>query len=123
MADISNLRKRRGAIKASITKLTTRMKQLESKVHEPATFELAQQLVPNLNSLDAKYKEHHFSIVDNIDETDEAYLAKEQEVLDNHDEEFSILLPQMAHPSKLVPCLTPDLLCHLFLNALFNHWA
>ena len=76
------------------------MKQLESKVHEPATFELAQQLVPNLNSLDAKYKEHHFSIIDNIDETDEASLAKEQEVLDIHDEEFSILLlraQQLVH--------------------------
>ena len=87
MADTSNLRKRRGAIKASITKLTSQIKQLESKVHEPTTFELAQQLVPNLNSLDARFKEHHFSIIDNIDEKDIESLAKEQEVLDAHDEE------------------------------------
>ena len=76
------------------------MNQLESKVHDPATFELAQQLVPNLTSLDAKYKEHHFSIIDNIDEKDEASLAREQEVLDAHDEELSILLlraQQLVH--------------------------
>ena len=100
MADASNLRKRRGAIKASITKLTSRIKQLESKVHEPTTFELAQHLAPTLNLLDAKFKEHHFSIIGIIDEKDATSLAKEQEVLDAHDEELSILLlraQQLVH--------------------------
>jgi hypothetical protein len=36
--------------------------------------------------LDAKLKEHHFSIIDNIDEKDDTVLAREQEVLDAHDE-------------------------------------
>ena len=92
MSDPSNLRKRRGAAKASITKLASRLKQLESKVHEPSTLELAQQLVPNLNSLDARFKEQHFLIIDLLEEGDETSLAKEQEVLDNHDEELSTLL-------------------------------
>lgn len=119
MSDISNLRKRRGAIKASTMKLTSRMKQFESKAHESATIELAQQLVPNLNSLDAKYKEHHFSIIDNINEKDEASLAKEQEVLSTHDEEFSFccfmrsnlftsaLLPPIWGVVKLSPATLP----------------
>ena len=92
MADTSNLRKRRGAIKASITKLTSRIKELESKVHEPTTFELA-QLVPNLNSLDARFKEHHFSIIDNIDEKDLESLAKEYDALPPLTREITKLFP------------------------------
>ena len=86
MADLSNLRNRRGITKASITQLSTKLRQLESLVHDPSTFKLTQQLVPNLNSLDARFKIQHFSI---IDEGDETTLAKEQEVLDAHDEELS----------------------------------
>ena len=92
MSDPSNLRKRRGAAKASITKLASQLKQLESKVHEPLTLKLAQQLVPNFNSLDARFKEQHFLIIDLLEEGNETSLEKEQEVLDNHDEELSTLL-------------------------------
>ena len=55
------------------------------------TLELAQQLVPSLNSLDARFKEQHFLVIDLI-EGDETTLTKEQEVLDAHDEEFSSLI-------------------------------
>ena len=92
MSELPKVRKRRGAAKASTTKFTSQLKQLESKVHEPSTFELAQQLVPNLNALDARFKEQHFFILDLIDESDVDALAKEQEILDNHDEELSMLL-------------------------------
>lgn len=92
MSELPKLRKRNGAAKASITKFTSRLKQLESKFHEPSTFELAQQLVPNLNSLDARFKEQHFAILDLIDEDDADALAREQEILDVHDEELSMLL-------------------------------
>ena len=77
VASLSNLR---GITKASITRLSTKLRQLEFLVHDPSTFELAQQLVPNLNSLDARFKEQHFSTIDLIDEGDETTLAKEQEV-------------------------------------------
>ena len=73
-------------------KLSTRLKALETKVHEPTTLDLAQQLAPTLKSLDAQFKDQHFSIIDTIDESDSDSLAKEQEVLDNHDEESSVLL-------------------------------
>ncbi len=94
----------------------SRIKQLESKVHEPATFELAQQLAPNLNLPDAKFKEHHFSNIDNIDEKDDTAHAREQGVLDVHDEELSILLlrvQQLVHKCsdmggrKLSPVILP----------------
>ena len=91
MSEVSNLRKRRGVTRASITKLFTRLKTLESKVDESTTFDLAQQLTPNLKSLDAQFKDQHFLIIDAIDESDVDSLAKEQEVLDNHDEEISVI--------------------------------
>ena len=89
MADISNLRKRRSTTKGSITKLSNRIKMLESKVHEPSTLDLANQLMPNLKTLDEQFKMQHFLIVDAIDESDEGSLTKEQEVLDRHDDEMS----------------------------------
>ena len=52
---------------------------------------LAQQLTPNLKSLDAQFKDQHFLIIDAIEESDVDSLAKEQEVLDNHDEEISVM--------------------------------
>lgn len=48
--------------------------------------------MPNLTSLDARFKEQHLSIIDLIEEKDETTLAKEQDVLDVHDEAFSSLL-------------------------------
>ena len=91
MPETSNLRKRRGVTRASTTKLFTRLKTLESKVHEPTTLDLAQQLTPNLKSLDAQFEDQHFLIIDTIDESDVDSLGREQEVLDNHDEEISVM--------------------------------
>ena len=71
-------------MKTSITQLSTKLRPLESLIHEPSTFELAQQLVPNSNSLNVRFKEQHFSL---IDEGNETTLAKEA-----HDEELSSLL-------------------------------
>ena len=53
----------------------------------------------NINSLDVRFKEQHFSIIDLIDEGNETTLAKEQEVLDAHDEELSSLL---IHAQQLI---------------------
>ena len=89
MADLSNLRKRRSTTKGSITKLSNRVRTLESKAHEASTLDLANQLTPNLKSLDEQFKTQHFSIVDAIDESDADSLAKEQEVLDKHDDEIA----------------------------------
>ena len=57
-------------------------------------------MVPNLNSLDAKFRKDHFSIIDDINEKDVESLAKEQESLGAHDEELSVLLlraQQLVH--------------------------
>ena len=89
MAELSNLRKRRGTTKGSITKLLNQVKALEPKTHEALALDLANQLLPNLKSLDEQFKTQHFSIVDAIDEGDTESLAKEQEVIDKHDDEIA----------------------------------
>ena len=86
---ISNQRKRRGVVRASITRLGTRLKELEDKVEEPTTHDLAKRLAAKLETLDAEFKAHHFSLIDLID--DEGTLGKEQETLDQHDDDVTSL--------------------------------
>ena len=102
MSELPNLRKRRGVARASITKLSTRLKTLESKVREPTTVDLARQLATDLNSLDAQFKIQHFLSIDLIDENDSDFLAKEQEVLDNHDKEISTISLRIQQLKKML---------------------
>ena len=86
---VSVLRKRRGVVRASITRLTGRIKELESKADQPTTIDLARQTKDKLKSLDSEFKVHHYAVVDVID--DETALQKEQEILDEHDDDLSLL--------------------------------
>ena len=97
-------RKRRGVVKASITRLGSRLKELESKVEEPATHDHAQRLATRLDTLDADFKTHHFALIDLID--DEETLGKEQEALDQHDDDVTTLavcLQQLITVSSTTP--------------------
>ena len=53
---ISTLRHRRGIVKASIKRLTTRLTELETKVHKPTTLSHAHKLAAKLESLDQSLK-------------------------------------------------------------------
>ena len=86
---LSTQRKRRGVVKASITRLGSRLKELESKVEEPTTHDHAQRQTTKLETLDAKFKTRHFSLIDLID--DDETLEKEQETLDQHDDDVTTL--------------------------------
>ena len=109
---ISNQRKRRGVVRASITRLGSRIKELESKVEEPTTHDLAQRLATKLETLDAEFKSHHFSLIDLID--DEGTLGEEQEALDRHDDDVTSLAVRIqqvvtlssATPTNLDQCKT-----------------
>ena len=90
---ISTLRRRRGVVKASLKRLTTRLAELEARVHEPSTSSHAHKLAVKLESLDSEFKVHHYSVIDAIpddDRTDEN-IAKEQEELDQHDSNITDL--------------------------------
>ena len=89
--DVSVLRKRRGVVRASITRLTGRIKELESKADQPTTTDVARRSKENLESLDSEFKVHHLAVVDAIDGTDDTTLRNEQDILDEHDDEISAL--------------------------------
>ena len=81
---LTNAKKRRGVARASLTRLTNRLKDLEGESAEHKTLELAQRMSQKLSDLDSEFRTHHHALIDLID--DEDALAKEQEVLDTHDD-------------------------------------
>ncbi len=102
MAAITTLRRRRGAIKASITKLTSTLEVLEG---QPA-ISRAQQFLKRLGTLDADFKSHHFAILDIL----EAQVESEQETLDQHDDDVSIRLQVLTTtaPATVDPHTLPN---------------
>lgn len=80
---LSNLRKRRGVVKASITRLETRLSAMESTPNEN-TVDNARQLLAKLRTYDSEFKDVHMSMIDLIE--DETTVLAEQIILDNHDD-------------------------------------
>ena len=69
-------------MRASITRISNRIKELEEKVDQSTTFDLAKRDKNKLISLDSEFKVHHYAVVDILEKDED--LAKEQEVLDEH---------------------------------------
>ena len=88
---ISKLRKRRGVVRASITLLTTRLKELEDADPELDTPKHAQQLLGKLKSLDEEFRGLHYDVIDLIDDGSEDTVEAEQVILDKHDDDVSAL--------------------------------
>jgi len=113
MADLPTLRRRRGTVKASITKLTTKVAELEARDSDPSVIGHAQQLLKRLETLDANFKTHQLAI---IDIQDEGQLGAEQETLDKHDDDVTELsvrlqalsVPQVQMPAATGTALLPD---------------
>ena len=82
-------RKRRGVAKASITRIQTRLSELERSPRESSTLDLARSLATRLQTLDQEYKVHHYAIIDLLDEEED--LQREQETLDGHDDDVAQL--------------------------------
>ena len=82
---LSSNRKKRGVVRASMTKLRTRLGELEA-VRDADNADQARR---RLDTLFEEYKVHHFSVIDLLDSDDE--LAEEQEVFDTQDEEVTQL--------------------------------
>ena len=101
----TTLRKRRGVVRASITRLATRLKDLETKVDQPTTLDLAHRMSQKLDSLDSEFKVHHYALVDIIDDDDLS--SKEQETLDEHDDEIAELAIRIKKLISLCTA-TPD---------------
>ena len=81
---LSTHRRRRGVAKVSITRLSTRLKDLEADTRQPAAIDHAQRMQQKLDTLDAEFRSHHHNVVDLTDNEDS--LTKEQDILDEHDD-------------------------------------
>ena len=103
MSNVSTLRKRRGVVRASITRLTNRLKELEGDTDSPVTLDLAGGMTRKLDALDTEFRAHHQALVDLID--DEEALLTEQNTLDDHDDHVAVLTARIR---QLVSACTPS---------------
>ena len=94
---LATLRRRRGVVRASITRLATRLSELEPRAHETTTSSLAHRMSTKLETLDSDFKIHHLAVIDALTEGDEDGLAKEQEILDAHDDEVASLTSRIKY--------------------------
>lgn len=76
-------------MRASLTKLTTTVTQLESKADETGTQDLVQQAKLKLQKLDSEFKSRHYDLLDELEEQGE--LDAEQVILDAHDDQVAAL--------------------------------
>lgn len=108
MADAKTLRKRRGVVRASVTRLEKRLNGLEIAPGGPGVSVGAKQLADKLEVLDADFRGLHLQLVDLPDESGE--LEGEQDTLDKHDDDItdlSVQLQQLIVKSSS-PTINPD---------------
>ena len=86
---LSSNKKKRGIVRASITRLRTRISDLETSPDA----DLARRLTTRLETLVAEFKVHHYSIIDLLE--DEDALEREQEILDDHEDEVAPLIVRL----------------------------
>ena len=101
---LANAKKRRGVARASLSRLSNRIKELERKEPGPKTLDLAQRTSQKLTDLDTEFRTHHHALIDMID--DEDTLAREQETLDVHDDliaELAVRVKQIVTTSSPSP--------------------
>ena len=97
MADLPGLRRRRGVSHASITRLSTKIVEADSKSGEPGLKSFAQKLLKRLESLDSDFKTQHLAFVDSLKEGSD--LDCEKDILDQHDDE---VLDLSTHLERLI---------------------
>jgi len=104
----TNLRKRRGAQRGSVTRLETRVAELEDIANQPGTADHARQILTKLRVYEEEFKNLHFQIIDSVDEEDDVTLNAEQTVLDTFDDSVSDLTVRLeALISRVAPIAPP----------------
>ena len=102
---ITDLRRKRGNVRSSITRIRTRLRTLQEKEDKSDISNHARQMSQRLDTLSSKFKEIHYSIVAQLESEDE--LTREQANLDETDDEVAQLLVEieiLAQP----PSISPD---------------
>ena len=102
--DIDFYKKRRRVTKASLTKLSTKITELEADTTSPDALRAAQGLASKLKTLDTEFKSHQLSIIDLTD--GDTGLTAEQQELDDHDDRASELTIRIQ---RLISTLSPSM--------------
>ncbi len=95
-------KKRRTIVRSSLTKLSTKLTELEARLHDPTLLESAKNLAEKLKSLEQEFKNHRLSIIDRFEEEN---LMKEQESLEENDD---IVSGYSIRIQRLITAATPS---------------
>ena len=95
MAELAFHKKRRGIVKASLTKLRTKLTDLEGDTTIPTLMESARNLADKLDTLRQDFKTHQLTIINQSNKEDA--LADEQQVPDDNDDQVSELSVCIQH--------------------------
>ena len=98
---LSSNKNKRGVVRASVTRLHTRVGELEGSGEDTDTTDQARRLTTLLQTLVEEFKVHHYAVIDVIEE--EGDLAKEQDILDKFDDNVAQLLARLEKLSSKEP--------------------
>ena len=73
---LANAKKKRGVACASLTRLSNRLKDLESETGELKTLEITQRMSQKLPDLDSEFRTHHHALIDLIDDDESLERSK-----------------------------------------------
>ena len=68
MTDIDLHKKRRRVTRASLTKLSTKLTELEANTTDPDALRIGQSLVSRLKTLGTEFKTHQLAIIDHTND-------------------------------------------------------
>lgn len=102
---LASQRRKRGATKASITRLHTKIREIEANTDAPDAHARASQISEKLKELGSTFKTQHFAILEIIENDKES--EKEQEVLDRHDDEMTSLTIAVDQLLAMIVAATP----------------
>lgn len=81
---LTSLKRKRGIVKRSITRLPNTLKTLEDSPDAPGVVDQARQSIAKLESLDKDFRSIHYDLFDEGPD-----LEKEHEVLDQHEDDVT----------------------------------
>lgn len=105
--DLNFHKKRRRVTRSSLTKLSTKVTELEANRSSPDAFYNAQNVASKLKTLDTEFRNHQLKIMDLA--TSEEDLTEEQQALDDHDDivsELSVRIQRLI--ASVTPSTIPD---------------
>ena len=115
---MSNLRKRRGTVRKSITSLGKNVSELGKRADDSATPAHA-ILLSSLEHLDSDLKVLHFKLIDLIRDDDERTLDKEQDYLDKHNDDVTSIklqIQELLTAASLPKARAPGVMTHKALS-------